>query len=125
MILYSKQEFPKEMLDCEDQEQFLKFINEKTEAEVSKRLFDDLHDYEPHVVCLKRTSMELDMQNAMVWYKQRLSNNKLVTCNKCKYNPYKPRLYYDRDIIDTYSWCRHFVDHLNGGGFCSFGKEVE
>lgn len=52
-------------------------------------------------------------------------SNKLVTCNKCKYNPYKSRLYYDRDIIDTYSWCRYFVDHLNGGGFCSFGKEVE
>ena len=123
MILYSKQVFHRDMLIPEDQEQFLKFVNKKTEMELCEKLINELHDHEPHIVCLQKPVMGVDPGHEMMSYKQILSNNKLVTCNKCKYNPYKARLYYDRDIIDTDSWCKHFVDHLNGGGYCSFGRE--
>ena len=45
-----------------------------------------------------------------------------VRCKDCKYNPYKPRLWYDDDVVGFYGWCYVFLDEFHGEGFCPFGK---
>lgn len=46
----------------------------------------------------------------------------LVFCSECKYNPSKPRSFYDCDIISHYFWCDIFQED---GGYCPYGKIKE
>ena len=43
----------------------------------------------------------------------------IVKCVDCKYNPLVPRLYYDNDLINHYSWCEKFASERK---FCPYGK---
>lgn len=123
MILCSKQEFDKAMLYRENPGDFLNYVAMGVHRELVNKLIDNLLDHQLHVVKLGEPRTENDPARRMVMYRQELSDNILVPCERCKYNPHKPHNYYDDDPIYTYAWCDVFVQDLNGEGYCPYGKE--
>ena len=123
MIICSKQEFDQVYLDRENPVDFLNYVAIGVHRELVNKLIDNLHDNKLHVVKLCQPRTENDPPRRMVVYRQELSDNILVPCERCKYNPGTPRYWYDPDMIETYVWCRYFIDRLGGKGFCPFGKE--
>lgn len=125
MILQTKQTFDKVMLDRENSSEFLKFVIQHAEQELTSKLIDELQDHKLHIVKLGKPWTEDDPKWMQISYRQILDNDILVQCENCKYNPDKPHKYYDDDLIYSYIWCPKFIEDLNGKGFCPYGKEIE
>lgn len=125
MILQTKQTFDQVMLDRANSSEFLKFVIQHAEQELTSKLIDELQDHKLHIVKLGKPWTEDDPKWFQVSYRQILDNDILVQCENCKYNPDKPHKYYDDDLTYSYIWCPKFIEDLNGKGFCPYGKEID
>ena len=123
MILCSKQEFDQVYLDRADTSEFMKYVSMGVERELVNKLMENIQDHQLHVIKLGEPKTEDDPVRMMVAYRQELSDNILVPCERCKYNPGTPRAWCDPNVIEVYGWCRYFIDRLGGKGFCPFGEE--
>lgn len=123
MIICGKQIFDPLMLDRADFSEFMKYLSYAVERELTNKLIESLQDHNLHIVKLGESRTEDDVASMMVAYRQEISDDILVQCENCKYNPDKPHKYYDDDLIYSYIWCPKFIEELNGKGFCPFGKD--
>ena len=123
MIYYGKQEFDQVMLNRTDASEFMKYVSYGVERELINKLLDSVQDHKFHIIKLDEPKTENDPKRMMVSYKQGISDDILVPCECCKYNPKTPRIWCDPDRVEIYGWCRYFIERLGGKGFCPFGEE--
>lgn len=101
----------------------MKYLSYAVERELTNKLIESLQDHNFHIVKLGESRTEDDVASMMVAYRQEISDDILVPCERCKYNPKRSRVYWGNDRIGIYGWCGYFIDRLGEKGFCPFGEE--